>query len=189
MNTPQLKTCDILLYKGTGFVSWLIRWGTNSPYSHVAVVVSREMNLGIESNTGRQSGVRAFDLRKLKAPVVDVFRLKPEFANQVNREAVIALLVSRLGAKYDFLGVIALGFLKALSFLTGFKTFRAFSRFQRDRDYFCSEIVYEAFEKGGLDIVPEVDEAENTSPGDIARSERLEKVLSESGIETVRMTR
>ena len=186
MNIPQLKTCDILLYKGTGFVSWLIRWGTNSPYSHVAVVVSPEMNFGIESDIGHQSGVRAFDLRKLKAPIIDVFRLKPEFTNQVNRDAVISLLVDRLGAKYDFLGVIALGFLKVLSFLTGFKTFRLFSRFQRDRDYFCSEIVYEAFDKGGLDIVPDVDEAENTSPGDIARSDRLEKVLSESHVEAVR---
>ena len=62
-----LRTCDILLYKGTDFASKLIQWGTNSLYNHVAVVVDPAMNLSIESNTGHQSGVRALDLQKLEA--------------------------------------------------------------------------------------------------------------------------
>ena len=79
MKTEKLKSCDILLCKGTSPTSRLIEWDTQSPYSHVAVVVEPGMNLGIEANTGHQSGVRAFDLRKLDETAVDLFRVKKEF--------------------------------------------------------------------------------------------------------------
>jgi len=58
MKTDHLTPCDILRYKGTGFTSHLIQWGTKSPYSQVAVVVEPRIFLAIESNTGHQSGVR-----------------------------------------------------------------------------------------------------------------------------------
>jgi len=49
---------------------------------------------------------------------------------------------------------------------------------QKDKDYFCSELVYEAFYRGGgLDIVPDIGEGDITSPGDIARSWVLLVVL------------
>lgn len=39
------------------------------------------------------------------------------------------------------------------------------------RNRFCSELCYEAFfHGGGLDIVPEVPQADITSPGDISKS-------------------
>lgn len=45
-------------------------------------------------------------------------------------------------------------------------------------DYFCSELCYEAFYNGGgLDIVPEVPEADVASPGDIAKSAVVETVF------------
>ena len=174
MKTDRLKPCDILLYKGKGFTSWLIQAGTGSKYDHVAVVANPQMNLAIESNTGRQSGVRAIDLRKLQAHSIDIYRVRPQFS--FKPEQVISYLVSRLGAPYDWGGVIALGAMKALSFVTGFKKFTGFHQFQKNKDYFCSELVYEAFEKGGLDIVPQVSEADVTSPGDIAASDRVEKI-------------
>lgn len=172
MRTDSLKAHDILLYQGSRFVSRLIQWGTKSPYSHVAVVVDPEIYLGIESNTGSEAGVRALDLRKLEEGVVDIFRVKPEFSFE-GRE-VISFLVARLGAKYDYGGVAGLGVMKLASALTGFKTLTGYNRFQRERDYFCSELVYEAFTAGGLDIVPQIGEAEITSPADIARSPRIE---------------
>ncbi|MBI4368125.1 MAG: hypothetical protein HY588_01885 [Candidatus Omnitrophica bacterium] len=168
MNTTQLKPCDILLYKGTGRTSRLIRWKTKSPYSHVAVVVEPAIYLGIESNTGHQSGVRAFDLRKLDQAAVDLFRIKP--ASQFQPEKVISFLVAHLGMPYDYRGVLWLGILKLLNLKS------KSNRFQKDQDYFCSELVYEAFNNAGLDIVPEVDEADITSPGDIAKSSVLEKI-------------
>jgi uncharacterized protein YycO len=50
------------------------------------------------------------------------------------------------------------------------------NKWQKDKDYFCSELCYAAFNAGGLDIVPQVGEADVTSPGDISRSERIEKI-------------
>jgi len=82
-----LRRCDILLYKGSGFTSRLIQWGTKSPYSHVAVVVEPKICLGIESNTGHQSGVRAVDLRRLEDERLDMFRVKTEFAFDGDRPA------------------------------------------------------------------------------------------------------
>lgn len=168
MDLNVLKTADILLYKGKGFRSWLIQWGTKSPYNHVAIVVAPDMALGIESNTGTQAGVRAFDLRKIESGEVDVFRVKANFAFDSNK--VVSYLVGHLGAGYDWMGVTWLGVLKA------FRLQEQANRFQKEKDYFCSELCYEAFLNGGLDIVPEVSEADVTSPGDIARSSVVESV-------------
>ena len=168
MDTSILRSCDILLYKGSDWVSRLIEWKTQSLYSHVSVVVVPEMNLAIESNTGSQSGVRALDLRKLKIGEVDIFRVKPE--HRFDPGQVISYLVGHLGASYDYWGVAWLGILKVV----GAK--EKSNQFQKDRDYFCSELCFEAFSAGGLDIVPQVGEADITSPGDISRSERIEPV-------------
>jgi uncharacterized protein YycO len=173
MKTEHLKVCDILLYRGAGFTSWLIQAGTKSEYSHVAVVVGPEIFLGVESNTGHQSGVRAMDLRKSDGQKVDVFRIKN--SSDFDPEKVISFLVGHLGAKYDTPGVVWLGVLKAASFMTG-GAVKKHNQFQKEKDYFCSELVYQAFKEGGLDIVPQINAAEITSPGDIANSPLIVKV-------------
>lgn len=173
MNTQFLKPYDILLYRGKGFTSWLIEVGTKSAYSHVAVVIDPGIFIGIESNTGHQSGVRAMDLRKANDKEVDVFRVKAE--NSFDGGKVLSFLVAHLGAGYDYLGVGWLGVLKAASWVTGGK-FQGHNAFQIDKDYFCSELVYQAFKEGGLDIVPQVPDADITSPGDIAKSAVLDKI-------------
>lgn len=173
MTIPSLKSCDILLYKGKGFTSWLIQVFTGSDYNHVAVVVDPRLFLAIESNTGHQSGVRALDLRQLNFKEIDIFRVKSTDA--YDRAEAVSYLVGRLGSHYDWAGVIWLGLLKTLSLLT-FITWKPFNYFQKQKDYFCSELVYEAFAKAGLDIVPQVDAADITSPGDIAESPLIEKL-------------
>ena len=173
MKTDHLRPHDILLCKGSSFISWLIRYGTKSLYSHVAVVADPEIYLAIESNMGHQAGVRGSDLRKLSDDKVDIFRVKPEFP--FDGKKVISFLVSCLGADYDLSGVVWLGVLKFTGLMTGFNL-KPYNAFQKEKDYFCSELVYQAFLAGGLDIVPQVGEADITSPGDIAESERLIKI-------------
>ena len=172
----NLQTLDILLYKGTGLTSWLIEVGTSSPYSHVAVVVDPAINLGIESNVGHQSGVRALDLKRSQKNKVDVYRIKPEFEAKVHKQKVISFLVGHLGARYDYLGVIVLGLLKILSFVTCGLTKKWHNDFQIKKDYFCSELCYKAFVSGGIDIAPKINSAAITSPGDISKSTILQKV-------------
>jgi|GEM_PF-1221200 hypothetical protein len=174
--TKELKALDILLYRGKGFTNWLIEVGTSSPYSHVAIVVDPGISLGIESNTGHQNGVRAFDLRKIDLSRVDIYRIKPGCLDKVQKEKAVSFLVDHLGAGYDLIGVIGLGLLKILSFITFGSTKKWNNNFQKNRDYFCSELCYAAFNSGGLDIVPAVPDADVTSPGDIAKSALIELV-------------
>ena len=165
-----MKAGDILLFRRNTGISKLIQWGTDSPYSHVAICVSAKMSLVIEA----QGCVRANDVRRLKD--YDVFRVKQEYVYDL--DGVVSFLVSKLGNKYDYLGVIYLGFLKVLSKI-GLPTKGFANRWQKDRDYFCSKLSDEAFTEGGLDIVPDVDDADITSPADIAKSKIIEKIGGE----------
>ena len=152
----KLKPGDIILFKpGGDFFSRIIAWGTNSKYSHVAVCVSPEMNLAIEANT--KGGVRAIDLRKIKREV-DIYRIKEE--QEFKLEGVISFLVEQLNNKYDLLGVIYLGILKLLAIVLRKPLKNFANKWQIDRDYFCSELCYEAFYRGGgLAIIPDEDKA------------------------------
>lgn len=156
---------DILLFKGEDGISKLIAWGTDSEYSHVAVCVAPEMNLAIEAIT--RGGVRARDIRKIKREYV-VYRIKE--GQSYNMDKTISYLVEKLNNRYDYFGVFFLGILKLLSKIA-FPFKNVANKWQKDRDYFCSELCYEAFDiGGGLDIVPQIEEADITSPGDIAKS-------------------
>ncbi|MCK4463098.1 MAG: hypothetical protein KAU58_02170, partial [Candidatus Omnitrophica bacterium] len=116
-------------------------------------------------------GVRARNIEKIKEEY-DVYRIKSEFSYNLNN--VISYLVNKLNTRYDYFGVFFLGILKILSKI-GLPLKNKANTWQKDRDYFCSELCYEAFHKGGgLDIVPDVEEADITSPGDIAKSNVLE---------------
>lgn len=168
-----MKSGDILLCKGgRDIVSRLISWGTKSKYTHVSICVSDRMNLAIEAISA--GGVRAIDTRNIKREY-DVYRIKEGNTYDLNK--VVSFLVSNLNKKYDFKGVAYLGWLKVLGKF-GFKTKGKANRWQKDRDYFCSELVYESFMHGGLDIVPQVKEADITSPADIEISEIVEMITS-----------
>lgn len=165
---------DILLFKASDedLIAKLIAWGTESEYSHVAVCVSSGMALSIESMAWK--GVRAIDIRKIKQQY-DVYMVKE--GNTYNLDGMVSFLVDKLGSGYDYLGVIWLGILKLFVKFGAVKK-ETTDRFQIARDYFCSELCYEAFYKGGgLDIVPQVDSSDVTSPGDIAKSPVIGKVL------------
>jgi hypothetical protein len=156
---------DILLFKAEkDLISKLIAWGTSSKYSHVAVCVSPELDIAIEAITG--GGVRARAVSKISQHY-DLYRIKGEYPYDLNK--IVAFLVKQLNNKYDYIGVIYLGILKFIAKV--FKSFKAkANKWQKDNDYFCSELCYEAFDYAGLDIVPDVPQADITSPGDIAKS-------------------
>lgn len=165
-----MKPGDILLFKGNDGISKLIAWGTNSKYSHVAICVSSEMNLAIEAIT--RGGVRARDIREIKEKY-DIYRVKEDYSYDLNK--VISYLVTKLNLKYDYFGVFFLGLLKLLAKI-GLPLKDKANKWQIGKDYFCSELCYEAFNASDLDIVPDVPEADITSPGDIAKSAVIEAV-------------
>ena len=173
----MLQDSDILLCKSNGIIPSLIKWGTESKYSHVAVIASAKLGLIIEAIP--EGGVRAISVKNYKTPY-DVYRVKPEY--KFNHSHVVAYLVKMLARKYDYplklAAKVALRKLRLVQ-LFGLKAIgnkKAADHLQEDQDYFCSELCYRAFETGGLDIVPQIGDAETTSPGDIAESPILEKV-------------
>ena len=171
-----MKSGDIILFRAEKKpLSRLIAWGTESTYSHVAVCVSAELDIAIEAMT--KGGVRARAISEIEEPV-DFYRIRGE--NKVNLRKTIAFLVKQLNNRYDYLGVIYLGFMKLAAKVLGSVVWKnKANKWQKEKDYFCSELCYEAFSFGGLDIVPEVGQADITSPGDIARSSVIEKVVGE----------
>ncbi|MDP3791941.1 MAG: hypothetical protein Q8R38_07855 [Candidatus Omnitrophota bacterium] len=177
----MLKDGDILLCKGTDLTSKLIKWGTNSAYSHVAVAASANLGLIIEAIP--QGGVRAISVENYKTPY-DLYRVKDDHPYQIN--GVVSFLIMMLARKYDTRSATILGwkiFLRKMRLLKllGLKIAhnkKASDSLQEDQDYFCSELCYKAFYLGGgLDIVPSVGDAETTSPGDIARSKIVHEVI------------
>ena len=182
----QLSDGDILLCKGNDLIARLIKWGTRSQYSHVAVIASAKLGLVIEAVP--KGGVRAIYYKNLKSPH-EIYRVKPEYLFQ--HEGVVSYLITTLARAYDFRSVIRLGWklglrrLRLLKLL-GLKMLRckaSADALQEDEDYFCSELCYKAFYfGGGLDIVPHVDSAETTSPGDIANSPILEPAMTRAGL-------
>lgn len=176
----KLQDGDILLCKSEGLIPKLIKWGTGSEYSHVSVIASAHLGLIIEAIP--EGGVRAISIENYKTPY-DVYRVKPNFT--FNSAGVVAYLIKMLARKYDFRSAIKLGWKMGLRKLRliqllGLKVVgnqKAANELQKDQDYFCSELCYEAFLiGGGLDIVPQVGDAETTSPGDIADSPIVEKI-------------
>ena len=81
-----------------------------------------------------------------------------------------------MNLKYDYWGVCFLGLLKLIAII-GRPLKNTANKWQKDRDYFCSELCYEAFVAGGIDIVPQVSSSDMTSPGDIADSKLLSMVI------------
>ena len=173
----QFNDGDILLCSGEGIVPSLIKWGTGSKYSHVAVIASSKLGLIVEAIP--EGGVRAISVENYKTSY-DVYRVKPAY--EFKHSHVVFYLIKMLARKYDY--PIKLVFKLALRKLRLIKLFglkvignkKAADQLQEDQDYFCSELCYRAFEAGGLDIVPQIGDAEITSPGDIAGSPVIEKI-------------
>ena len=163
--SSKLRAGDILLYRGTGFVNKLIKFGTRSVYSHCAVCINPDTHILIEATTGL---VRASDIRKTCD--YDVYRVKEKYPYDLNK--VVSYLVSTLNSKYDYLGVVYLGALKLLNRI-GLPIKKHINKFQKDRDYFCSELVCKAFNYGGVTICKFAGVA---SPKDIVTSNRIEVV-------------
>jgi len=155
-----MQSGDLLLFKGKGLMSKIIQWGTGSEFSHIGICVNAEMYLLIEA----QNCVRAADIRTMKD--YTIFRVKE--GNPYDLDKVISFLVSKLNSKYDFKGVLFLGIMKL------FRLKRLANKWQKDRDYFCSELATAAFKAGGLNIVPI--EAGVASPADISNSEIVFKI-------------
>lgn len=137
----------VLLFRGRGVVSALIRWQTRGPYSHAALLYPDNRTI-IEA---WHSGVRKAQVEDWNG--IDIFDV-PEIDDWTS---VFAYAEARLGKKYDFLSVAR--------FVTRQKPPMG------DEREFCSELVFGALATK-VKVLARIDAA-NVSPTHLGWSPKL----------------
>lgn len=148
---PSTPSPRLLLFRGHGMISSLIRWQTRSEYSHAALLLYDGATI-IEAWQG--AGVR-------KAQVTNWENIdKFEVISPVNWPLALAFAERQIGKGYDYLQVL-----------------RFVSRRGGKLDYkwFCSELVFAAILAGGVRLL-RTEEPWRISPGHLALSPLLEPV-------------
>jgi uncharacterized protein YycO len=146
---------QIVLFKNhERLLQKLIRWQTDSQYSHAALLF--DDNWLIES--GVEHGVRQREF--VYDPAIhDVFNvLPPPFGGEA--DSILRFAERQAGKKYDFWGCLR---------------FISRRRLPENDKWFCSELVFEAFAQAGYRLLNNV-ESYQVSPGDLATSPYLFRV-------------
>lgn len=144
----------IILYRGTGIINALIRWQTRSHYAHAAIMDEAGGKI-YESFPGVGVCERSFEPEDFKKDAHHFVVTEPFLPWEV-REFISA----QLGKKYDYAGVFR--------FLTR-------SKERKHDQWFCSELVFEAFRAQGVKLL-NCDEGWKVSPALLAMSPYLERV-------------
>lgn len=151
----------VALHKGKTLISRLIRWQTRSEYSHASLIL--DDGTCIEAVEGH--GVRQQVLwRPTGHAPIDLFMVG---AHGLSRTAGIMIerwARSQIGKPYDWTMVVR------------FVSRRQASRKESGK-WFCSELVFAALQKGGVDLLERVEPWE-VSPGLLSKSPLLTKVQS-----------
>ncbi len=157
---------DLLLFRGKGLLSELIRHSTHSPYTHAGLLYRRRDRVFCLEAVGH--GVRLVPVSWLLgeyAGGVDYFRVtgvKPR-----KKEAALDWAFSRLGAPYDLFGLARFALAMARH-----------SVIPEDGNdsWFCSELVARAYVNVDEPLVDQV--ATFTSPAELGASSKVEFVGS-----------
>jgi hypothetical protein len=148
----ELKRFDLLFVRGQSPLARLIEHVTDSPYSHVAIVLDEDHIVETDWR---------FPLRRnhnnYPTWLVDVYRYCGEFDGwQI--EAMDAFIQEHIGTPYDFWQTITNG----MYLLTGLPIRDAPNRMN------CSETVDRMFATAGIDLCPGVNG--QVTPANLARS-------------------
>lgn len=148
---PQVT---VALFRGPGIVSRLIRWQTRSAYSHAAIVLPS----GAVIESREWKGVRQLPkLEPQNGEEIDLFTVE---VTETQLEEIAWFLNSQLGKAYDW------------TMVARFVTRRQESRSSAGK-WFCSELVFAAFQQAGIDLLRATEPWE-VSPGLLARSPVLQ---------------
>lgn len=145
---------QIVLFKGTSWISRMIRWQTRSKYSHAAILT--EGGTLVESLEGKGVQSTCDWNRPENADIFDV----PSTQDQ--RNSIMGFLSAQVGKPYDWLMVVR------------FVTRRQEGR-RTSGKWFCSELVFAAFQQAGISLFRETEPWE-VSPGLLARSPLLKQI-------------
>jgi hypothetical protein len=179
----QIRTGDVLLFRGESPLSRFIRWGSKSVYSHAAMAAWWGPRLVLFQAVGQ--GVQVVPI---SAEVdeydgqVDWFTLAPKYEAMLDREKVVDFAITELAKPYGHAAVVELIVRMAFHQFRGTTDPKA-----HPSSLFCSEYVSRCYREAGLKLRP--DEADAfTSPGDLATSGYLaiQGVLHRSPVDAPR---
>jgi cell wall-associated NlpC family hydrolase len=166
----QIRTGDLVFFRGRGPLSRLIRKLSLSVYSHVGIlawwsghliVFQSRLPIGVEVLPARRV-VWRYDGQ------VDWWSVKPEHADRLDREKLLSIAVAELGKGYSFRGLFEAGWQLLGGRLSGRRDPVALPE-----GYFCSQFISACYRQAGLDLAPDEGDA-CTSPGSIVRAGRVE---------------
>jgi hypothetical protein len=160
----RIETGDLLLYRGTGVISALIRWGSRSEYSHCGVAAWWGHRLLVFQAARR--GVEVLPASRAVwqyAGRVDWWSVRPALRPHLDRPRLLDECVAALGTPFGF---------GALAVYAGRTVLDRLEGDDDERDptaMFCSWYVSRCFRQAGLNLC-HIKPDDCTSPGHIARS-------------------
>lgn len=146
LQDADFSKCRVLLTRGTGVVSGLIRWQTRGRYAHAALLLPDGRVL--ESMQG--AGVRVIRPASLTPyDQFDVVGFPPD-----GWRKAISFAFSKLGAGYDYWAVVR---------------FVSRRNMPENEKWFCSELVFRSVLAGGVRLLERI-QAEEVGPSCLAYS-------------------
>jgi uncharacterized protein YycO len=149
-----IRTADLLLVRGTGWMDKAIEIVSHSPYSHVAGVVKE--NELVESVGFQKTGYEGIDTYARKSDLYTCDALTDQ-----QRKDIVQFVISKIGTGYDYF-LIAW---EAGHFLLGINV-----PYRENGRYDCSTLWADAYKSVGIDLCPGI---QFPTPGDLAQSSLL----------------
>ncbi|MEE9372918.1 MAG: YiiX/YebB-like N1pC/P60 family cysteine hydrolase [Saprospiraceae bacterium] len=143
----NIKDADILLYKGTGLFSYLIKKITRSEYSHAGLAVRWNDRLMVMEAVGRGVIVTPLstNVRKYHGDV-EWFQCKEKISDE-KRLLIIQFAQKELGKKYSILGVLWIAYHILLK-----KPFTESESDITSKRLFCSLYVASSYNQASLNL-------------------------------------
>lgn len=159
MSTPiDYTKCRILLFRGKGLISTLIRWQTRGDYSHAAILLPDGKTV-IEAWQG--SGVRKKEITNWEG--IDTFCIPVNLMTADQWKLAVTFAEAELGKKYDYWAIVR---------------FVSRAVMPENDKWFCSELVYSCIKRAGLSLFARI-EAWAVSPGMLNNSPYMYKTASD----------
>ena len=136
LELSNLKECDILLVRNSGWISDTISEALNSQWTHVALYIGNEQV--IDTDLLEEVGIRSiyeFDSYR-------IVRVKGLRKSQ--KEKVLKFMYENIGKEYDYAQI--LGFV--LEYRLGIK-----NKIHEPNKYTCAKLIDLAFKEAGIDLL------------------------------------
>lgn len=147
----NLQCGDMILCKNKGLLSRIVKWFTDSEYSHVALVLDEKHLYHTNYNTNLKITHMIYPRNSY-----DVYRVIGEY----DKDKLQEFIYNNINNKYDFMDIVKIIF--------------RINTDDKDNEYICSELVRRAYEYAGLKLVD--DTIKIATPQDIANSKFIHKL-------------